>query len=366
LRPVTHNRVSLALVFASGVLAVLAYRTWVSNSKPNASSDATIVYPHEVELGEQEIGALAMSRIKIGNCGTNPLIISSISTNCSCTGLEREGAEGFTRMTQIVVPPLSESEFAVRVSVRGVPINSRSTTRISFETNDPRNPTGLISVIVARVKGGVHAVPEAISVGRVSLGSSVSRTVEIRDDAVNPREIDGVASSAPDRFSVRLVPGSRDTSDRTQEGALLGKLEITLDTSKPVTLNDRVSVRLKGEQRAPDDIMVVGVVAAPIEMFPSDLVLPRRSSNGLVHEATVICRSHSDLPFSLRAQRLPEGVSLECQSSSEHRKQHILTVRVDPKIPKGTYEVDIVTEEESGSKSPLKLSISVSSGGGGR
>jgi hypothetical protein len=358
------NRISYGLVATSGILvSIVIYQSFFNQkqSLPNLQISPTINYPAEIQLGEHEIGATAISPITISNSGSQELILSNITTTCTCAGLEREEGGNYTRMNQIVIPPKSQSPFVIRQSVRGVPVGSQSINTVYFETNDPNHPAGAIRISISRVKGGVHPVPSSVSVGSVAVGTPVTRTIEIRDDALKPRQIAQLISSTPNRISIRLIPvDSNLPQEKHPEGTLIAKAEVTVDTSKPAVLNDWISIVLADTDREPDAVKVVGNILDPIELSPSELTFPRRSSGGLIYKASFICRSTLEKDFQLIASNVPAGVNLENKDDTERRKTHIVNISIEPQTKPGIYSVEFLAKFDNDKTIPLKFAISLS------
>ncbi len=193
---------------------------------------------------------------------------------------------------------------------------------IQFQTNDPQHPTGRIEAVVRRVSGGVHANPESLVFGTVPIGTKVRQLVEVRDNAVPPRVVERVVSTNAKRFTVQLLPVA-DPSDTSKpdsaanrlrealDGRVIARLEVTVDTAIPGEVNGAVEIYVSGPERKPDTFAVTGRVAAPIEMAPSLIVLPRQSNNGPVNSGTFVCRSTKGKPLTLVVDSVPRGLSAE-------------------------------------------------------
>jgi hypothetical protein len=76
-------------------------------------------------------------------------------------------------------------------------------------------------------------------------------------------------------------------------------------------VNAAVQIHLAGEARNPDAVAVIGRVAAPIEMSPSLLVLPRASTSGPVYHGTCVCRSTAGKPVTVTVDPLPAGLTAD-------------------------------------------------------
>ncbi len=282
------------------------WRSWLGL----AESLPAVDYPAKLDLGNREEGQIAVARFTIANRGRQELAIDGIRTNCSCTGMEREQDGKFFRVNSLRIQAGEQVELALRVSVGGVPIGAHMRNILEFQTNDPAHPQGRIEALVRRVSGGIFTVPESVVAGTPVVGSKVRHVVEVRDSALRPRVVDEVKSTAPDRVTVRLLPDNERPKEgsRHPEGTVIGYLEVKVATDRPGPVQDAITITLKDETRPPHKVPVVGRVAAPIEMRPALLLLPRASSSGPVYTATCICRSHNGKSLSVEVDAVPPGL----------------------------------------------------------
>ena len=153
---------------ATGVLR----RAWSENIK----NDPRIEYPARLDLGNHEVGEIAITRFTIANRGGGELVIDDIHSNCSCTGMEREQDGRYGRVNSLRLKAGEQANLVMRVSVRGVPIGAEMLNAVEFQTNDPDRPTGRIEAVVRFVSGGVSATPQSIIFGTVpsALSSDMS------------------------------------------------------------------------------------------------------------------------------------------------------------------------------------------------
>ena len=74
-----------------------------------------------------------------------------------------------------------------------------------FHTNDPARPEVQINVVIPNVRGGILTVPASVVIGTMEVGDEVRRVLAVYDDAVQPRAVDRVTSTNPDKVAVRLL-----------------------------------------------------------------------------------------------------------------------------------------------------------------
>jgi Protein of unknown function (DUF1573) len=282
--------------------------------------------PEVLELGERELGEVAMSRFTIANRGRGQLEITDVETSCSCTGLEQEREGKLVRVESLRLSAGEKAELMMRVAVQGTPgIPSRNGIR--FRTNDPSREEVTIEASVSKVKAGVTTIPTSAIFGTLFIGAKNHQVLDVYDSTVPPRSMARVASLRPEQFSVRMLPVLEGTESLIDPrlGVRIGRLEITAITSTPGTLTGEVEIQLKNEQRAPTLIEVSGRVAGPVEISPSVLVLPRTAEAGPVYFGECICRSTDGKAFTLTADSPPDGLRVQIEPQGSGPSQ---TVRI--------------------------------------
>ncbi len=296
-----------------------------------------IDYPGVIDLGEQELGDLAVGRFTITNRGGAELVVDQIQTNCSCTGMERERDGRYERVESLRLKAGGQADLAIRVSVRGVPVNAAMHNHVEFRTNDPTQPTGHIEVIIRRVQGGVSVTPPAVIFGQVPIGAPLRQVLEVRDTALEPRHIERITTTGTERLTTRLLPVEDLPQGplRHPDGPLIGKIEVVLDTGRAGHNYGGIQIHLAGGIRSPDKVKVAWKVVAPVEMRPSSLVLPRQTANGLVYSAQSFCRSTGGKPLTLVVDSVPPDLTVEVLAGGD-ASSRIIRVTVDPERAKSS------------------------------
>lgn len=172
---------------------------------------------------------------------------------------------------------------------------------------------------VRRVHGGLACYPMTVAFGKVHLGEKVWQRVDLYDFARAPREIEAISCSDPSRVLVEFHPPGKFsvTKIRDLEGILVGHLVVTISTSAPAEVDARVQIVLKNENRKPDEIVVRGVIASPVEHFPKLLTLPRHASNGPVYTARIVIRTNGCQLLEFAPIDLPRDFTLSGNGDGE-------------------------------------------------
>jgi len=290
-----------------------------------------IEFPDKLDLGEHEIGEQVVFPFTIANRGAAELIVDQISSNCSCSGMEREDNGSYSRITSLQLKPGEEARVVMRVSVAGVPIGTNMINVVQFHTNDPQAPTGRIEAIVSRVSGGVTTTPEAVVFGSVPVGASVRQIVHVWDKSTPPREIERVETCNPHRIRVRLVSNDNKTPevDSNINGRVIGTLEVIVNSEEPCHVNGTIEIHLAGEARNPDKVIVQGTIVAPFQITPSVITLPRESASGQIYSATCICRSTKGESLTLKVDVAPPGLTAQASDQVES-KAKVIQITWDP------------------------------------
>lgn len=323
---------AVPLMIAVGVFAV----RWCQHSGVWANvtrSDPVLVCPEKVELGSRELGEVAVSRLVVGNRGSEELRIHDIRTDCACSGLEREVGGEFVRVDSLRLRPDEETELIVRVSARGQ-VGQPARNVITFLTNDPRRPKVSLVVHFSKITAGVNSVPTSVVFGTLPTGNSVRKVLIIYDDAVQPRKIARVVSTNPKQIDVSLLPTVMTKSQlgRKDEdpGTAIGRVEVVLHRRRPGPINAQIEIHLTPGTRRPTSIAVSGRVVPPVQVMPPSLLLPRSSKNGPIYHAKCICRSAEGKTLNLSVTRVPPGLSVEIRSLAGTSTTKIVEIRCDP------------------------------------
>jgi hypothetical protein len=285
-----------------------------------------IIFPSTIDLGEREQGQVVVTRFTISNDGVGDLQIQDVSTNCSCSGLERYIDGKFWRVESLRLGTGEKAELATRISVRGE-IGSKVSNAIRFQTNDPAHPTGsIVSTLV--VTGGVEAIPHSVVLGKVLVGAEARQILEIRDRARQLRAVRRVESSDAARISVRLLPVDDASVPGPESGSqLLARVEVSVKTDLAGLVEGYLFIHLDDQGRQPDSVPVSARVVPPVEAMPAHLVLPRSSNTGKLFFARSRCWSNNGKPLSLIPIACPLG--LEVRSVSDEDDPSLVSIRVE-------------------------------------
>jgi hypothetical protein len=320
--------------FVSLVLLSTTSCSHVSNPEINGPTHPVAVFPVEIELGQRERGEVAIASFTLANRGGAELVLEDFQSNCSCSGIERLQGNEFVRLDVLRVKPGEEVELRMRVSVRGAPVGARARNGVRFRTNDPDKPTGQIDAVINQVTGGVFTVPESVVIGSVKVGTKVRHVFEVRDDAIEPRILERVASSQ-DRVKVRILDKSEhgDPAGSVHGGVCIAYVEVLVDTSSPGNIDSGLTLLLAGSPRTPDQLRVLGRVVGPVDLSPSVLVLPRSSPDGPIYSANCLLRSTDGKPLTVSVDACPQHLSVQLPPSDrEATPVTILAVKLDPKL----------------------------------
>jgi hypothetical protein len=282
-----------------------------------------VVCPGELQLGDRELGDVALAAFEIANHGSAELLIDQVRTSCTCSGIEQQRDGRFVRVKSLRISPGEHADLVMRVAVQGTP-GTATSTRVTFRTNDPARPSAAIDAVISNVTAGVQSIPTSVVLGTLPVGAEQIQVVHIFDKATQARAVDQVVSANPDRISVRLLPlkDSSPETTRADLGHLIGRIEVIPRCTTEGSLNTDIEVHLTGEPRPPTVIPVTGRVAAPFEVSPSTVVLPRASGSGWVYSGECRCRNTADKPFELAVRSCPDGLSVqvECVEGSAGTK----------------------------------------------
>jgi hypothetical protein len=310
----TTFRITFLLLFFTTIIGTVCFynSTYFFNFTPS------ILYPAEILYETKELGDVITQKFFIQNQGFNELVINDIRSNCSCTGLEtREGSE-FFRASEIRIKGRQKSEVQLRVSVRGAPPESRLINKIYFKTNDPVHSECQIDVIVNRVTAGVYSVPETLVINSTVSDKKIINTIDIMDDAINPRSIEGVSISDNKNTSVSFLKNSGQLMTKTNKGpTTIGQIVVTNDASIPGPINATIKILISGRENNGNYVRIIGNIDSNFEISPKAIILPRHSPNGPVYKARCICRNNENSLIEASVKKLPKGITAHFPNSSK-------------------------------------------------
>lgn len=288
------------------------------------ASSPALECPASLELGERELGEVALARFTIANRGGKELVIDEIESNCACSGLERETDGKFVRLTSLRLAPYERTNLTMRVLVQGAP-GSATQNGVSFRTNDPTCATMHIDAHVSKITAGVTTVPTSIVLGTLRTTSESRKLMAVYDNAVRPRKIARVVSLDPARVAVRLLDRGATDAAENELGTLIGQIEVEAGTSLPGSLNTEIAIHLENVHRPPTIVPVIGRVVGPIELSPTMLVFPRMSDGHRVFVRNCLCRSTTDKSIRLVIESVPDEFTATI-SATENATEQLITV----------------------------------------
>ena len=74
--------------------------------------------PAVVDLGDRDLGEIAVKRLTITNTGEAELLISKVRSSCSCSGLELDGGDQALSFTEVSIAPGEAKKFCVKLQGR--------------------------------------------------------------------------------------------------------------------------------------------------------------------------------------------------------------------------------------------------------
>jgi hypothetical protein len=298
-----------------------------------ANNGPLLDMPPRLELGEQQYGTIVISPFRVSNRGRAELTIDHIRSTCSCSGLERVDGDHFVRVEKLKIPPEGGVDLVVRMVVNGR-VGGPHRSAISFDTNDAQHPSARLEVDIQKVAAGLQTSPSCVELGEVVLGQERRQTIELRDSAIGSRTIKQVSTSDADQIAVKLLPVETDhgNPDDHSFGVLKGRVEVVFQPKRLGPVNERIEVRLDDERSSATVIPVRGSVAAPVQVSPNPLVLPRQSDAGPIFEGRCVCRSTQGKPIKVRVESIPEGLSVKAEPHESNPRVCFVRVECLPSL----------------------------------
>jgi hypothetical protein len=221
--------------------------------------------------------------------------------------------------------PGESANLAVRIPVRGLP-GLASRNSVTFTTNDPYRPTASISFAIRRMLGDLCTVPTSVDFGTVVAGDAPRQVVEVRDGGTPVRAIENIEVSDATTLTARVLPPSERGRDEHSGGRLIALVEVSLASNAPKMVDEEIIIHLAGEGSAIGRLPVRARFAAPIDISPPSLVLPRASGEGPLYFGRCMVRSIRGDALELRTDSVPPG--LRVNITSANNKQSVRLVEV--------------------------------------
>jgi hypothetical protein len=325
--------------------------------------------PEHLELGERELGEIVVAPLAISNRGGRDLLIDEISGNlCSCSGLEQQEGEGFRRFESLTIRPGETMNLVVRVAVRGRP-GEPQTNDLSLRTNEIGQPRRFVRIHVARVTG-VAITPSHVLLGDLLPGTEGRQVVEVRDVGQQGLELVRVESTDPERFEVRPQPGGTAGEDESASlGRLVARCEVIARAREVGTLSGHVRFHLtRPGGIVTAEVPVSGRIVAAVVATPSQIVLPRASTNGPLYHALCLCRNRLDGPLTLTVESASEGLSASVLPTSGPAAVRQVRIEFDPShgTPEARTAKVRLKAFGNGVETPVEIAVSLPANGGAR
>lgn len=322
--------------------------------------------PEEIELGERELGSIVVAPVAISNHGGRALEITEVGSNCSCSGLERQQNGDFVRIEWLTIRPGETVNLVVRVAVRGR-AGEPANNEIWIRTNEIGQPTHWMRLHVTKVTG-VAVTPTQVLFGDLLPGAEGRQIVEVRDVGKQQLELLRIESTDPEQFEVRLLPvGSTDENASASSGRLVARCEVFAKARAGGTIAGHVRFHLtRPGANVTAEVRVSGRTVPAVTATPSQIVLPRASTSGLVYHALCLCRNRLGDPLTLTVESASEGLSASVAPAEERAAIRTVRIGLDPSRGVGEARTGKVRLKaiSNGVATPVEIAVSLQANGG--
>ncbi|MFT3878576.1 MAG: DUF1573 domain-containing protein [Gemmatales bacterium] len=269
-----------------------------------------------IELGEIDEGSVRNIKVTISNKGDKELVISDISSNCACSGLEIEGEHGTIRPRTMSIAPHTSINPILRVSINGRP-GTVFRNGVQFKTNDPDKESATIEVIVSRITGGLVANPSSVIFDKVVSGDSADNIVEVFDSSLTRRRISHIDVNNGSALTVSLLPtrtGDDEAKD-SDRNMLIARLKVSIKATCPMVIDEHIRVYLEGSNKLPFTIKVLGRIIDKVQLYPPVIFIPRYSEGVADYSAKCLCKSMIGSFDTVVLKNIPKGIEASCNSN---------------------------------------------------
>jgi len=269
-----------------------------SGVRPSGPSPTVDVPETQFAFGSVGVGATGSHEFGIRNTGKASLELTRGATSCTCTLSDFEEAEGGSSNAK-VVPPGGSTK--LKVEWRGKGDGGPFRQQASVLTNDPRRPR-IAFVVEGTVIPTYHTVPNAITLPRLSAGTSQQATVRVFTFGKKPPTVDSLTLDTEETaqfYSLASTP--LEPVEFAAETGATGGFEISVDIRPGLPIGP-IRQTIKAVFRLPEEV----TLEIPVEGSVSgDLALAGQawdSSREALMLGTVSSRTGSQTSLFLTAK----------------------------------------------------------------
>jgi hypothetical protein len=283
----------------TGAISVAAAAIWRQAHVSTPSQDPALYGPRidcpsEMKIGAHHFGSLANARITIRNIGKEVLRLTRFQQSCSCTEI-RTGERLLSASDEVLVSPSASTDLDVSVRVLSVAGDSL-TAIISFETNAPDTQFISVPIIIEKVVRDAYAVPDRLLLGDHLIGEAIEIPLVFRSDTMG--RIKSFRWVCPDPAVSIVETVLSPTSDKDApvlsfDSPSVRRVRVRINSAAAAMVSTAVRIEIRDEDSSyAFDVPITCRVSANVELVPSAISLPKRSSSGPFFEATCFVRSH--------------------------------------------------------------------------
>jgi hypothetical protein len=327
------------LVIGITLMASLSATAWAlmrESTLRRSMQRYRLTVPTLVDLGTVSSGTMNTASIDIVNSGKSMFTLTDFKASCSCQTVYQKASSSKAGVGTLMVGPHSSNTILVDILVGG-DSGSRQGSVVHFQDRQ-RGEVYSVPVVYTPV-ASMFAVPKAVPFGELVAGTRTTRTVEIRRSA----RIDGLAvtvvgatlKSLGARFVAASASQADDFNAANPGQYLVGHLDLTLDaTSSNARVRERVVVAKDALTRV--EIPISAEILLEHALIPPRVLLPRRTSGGLLSSSRIICQSRSGRAFSVAfdSATAPFHATVE-QPRESHPDRAFIDLEYVGAIPKG-------------------------------
>jgi hypothetical protein len=243
------------------------------------------------------------------------------------------------------------------------------TNELWLRTNEIGRPRRSVRIHVAKVTG-VAVTPTHVLFGDLLPGAEARRVVEVRDVGQQGLELVRVESTDRERFEVRSLPTDTAGADESSSvGRLVARCEVIARARDVGTLSGHVRFHLNRSGAAVTaEVPVSGRTVAAVVATPSQVVLPRASTNGPLYHALCLCRNRLDGPLTLTVESTSEGLSASVLPAAGPAAIRQVRIEFDPSHGARESRIGKVRLKAFGNGvgTPVEIAVSLPANGGAR
>src|SRR5947209_3721607 len=324
-------RFILRLTATWGTLGLLLTASVACNGDRHAPGSSSVrprvTHVDTIDVGARDVNKTSRVLFDVQNTGDQPLIITRVETPCACQSVFV--AETSRAAVDLSVEPGNSVRLGIDFVVGGN-LNEVSKLQLKFHTNDPDRPVSILNIAFTP-SSSIYVIPSGIVHQQAKPDELPQFKVDVYADGRSPLVTSApIQTDLPEDYSVQFLasPGAQEklgNSGAVKIGCLV------INSLKPIgSVGERsVTLTLIQNGKAILSLPISVSVSKEYIVLPSAITLPRRTSEGYLYEAMVMCKRTDNKPFEIEVSQIGQGLDVQPLVTEAGKNARTLNVKLE-------------------------------------